>query len=286
MPGKWTPERRAQFAADMAARRAKAQQQKQTPQDKQVDEPIHAAPDVQPAADTPPEPSKADSPQLLTFTPEQLQTLVAALTGGKADQAVPQAFSSLGQHQTNAQGQVIGTIEKFPISAGYYPDPVEEVTRYFDDTPKYRRLAFSENYYLTWEWDAKPYETKFGTHIQEPTFHLTLYANLFDEDGDETDKFHIVQTFHFNEDETTALEVATELGFDANHDNMRAVMDLARVERIKRWLLNVFTPEKNYDLNQFYSEEAIGGQVVKVITKSNVKGFGNKTPKIDIEELQ
>lgn len=276
----WTPERKAQFAKDMAGRRAAKQQQTQTPQNKQVEEDIKADPQVQQAADT------TQNPQLLTFTPEQLQTLVAALTGGRADTAVPQAFSSLGQHQTNANGQVIGSIEKFPITAGYYPDPVEEITSWFDTTPKYRRLAFSENYYLTWDWDAKPYETKFGTHMQEPTFHLTLYANLFDEDGDETDKFHIVQTFHFNEDEATALEVANELGFDANHDNMRQVMDMARVERIKRWLLNVFTPEKNYDLNQFYSEEAIGGQVVKVITKSNVKGFGNKTPKIDIEELQ
>jgi hypothetical protein len=277
MPRKWTDEQKAEFAKKMAERRAAAKQQTQTPQQTQVEDTIKADPQIQ---------NDVPAPQLLTFTPEQLQTLVAALTGGQADKAVPQAFSTLGQHQTNANGQVIGSIEKFPIAAGYYPDPVEEITTWFDTNPRTRRFAFSSNFYLTFDWDAKPYETKFGTHMQEPTFHLTLYSNLYDDEGGETDKFHIVQSFHFNEDEATALEIANEMGMQATHENMREVMNQARLERIKRWILNVFMPEKNFDLNTFYSEEAIGGQVVKVITKSNVKGFGNKTPKIDLEELQ
>lgn len=273
----WTPERKAQFAKDMAARRAAKKEQqpaqlKQTPQTKKVEPTTNEA--------------QHATPQLLTFTPEQLQQLVAALSGGNTNTAAPAAFSTLGQQQTNANGQVVGSIIKFPIDADYYPDPTDEVTDFMDKDKRTRRLAFSENYYITWDWDAKPYDTKYGTSMREPTFHATLYANFYDDEGEDTGKFRIVQSLHFNEDESTALELAAEFGYDANAENMREVMNRARVERLKRWLLGVFFPEHNFDLNQFSTEEAIGGQVVRVVTKSNVKGFGNKTPKIEIEELQ
>lgn len=225
------------------------------------------------------------STQLLTFTPEQLQQLVAALTNGTSDKAAAPSFSLNGQ-QTNSQGQVVGSIIKFPIDDGYYPDPTDELTKFMNVSKRTRRFGFSDNYYLTWDWDSKPYDTKYGTSMREPTFHVTLYANQYDETGEETGNFIVIQTFHFNEDESTALTIAAEMGYDATHDNMRQVMNDARFERVKRWLLGVFFPENNFGLNESSFEEAIGGSVVKVVTKSNVQGFGNKTPKIDIDELQ
>lgn len=274
----WTPERKAQFAKDMAARRAAKKeqtQQTQTPQTK-VEEQIKTDPQIQ---------QDVAAPQLLTFTPEQLKQLVDALSGGTRDSAPAQAFQPTGQ-QVNSQGQVIGSIEKFPIDPDYYPDPIEDILKWLDANPRTRRFAFRDNYYLTWEMTSVPYDTKFGTSVREPTFHLTLYSPLYDEDGEDTGRFRVIQSLHFNEDESTALGIAAEMGFQANAGNMREVMNQARIERIKRWLLSVFFPERNFDLNTFYDEEAIDGQVVRVITKSNVKGFGNKTPKIEFEELQ
>ncbi len=277
----WTPERKAQFAKDMAERRAKKQVEKeasptQTPETKTVEvEAPQKQEIIQPT-------SPAESPAL-SFTPEQLQQIIAALTGGTTDHAP--AMSLSGQ-LTNTRGEVVGSIEKYNIDPDYYPNPIDEVTTWLDTNEKTKRFSFSNNYYLTWEITTVPYDTKFGTSVREPTFHLTLYSPLYDENGDDTGRFRVVQSLHFNEDESTAFEIAARLGFTPTHDNMREIMDKARVERIKRWLKSIFFPENNFGLNTSFNEEAIDGQVVKVITKSNVKGFGNKIPKIDFEELQ
>lgn len=269
MGKKWTPEQRK-----VASERAKQRYQESL-----------AHSDEQPKQTESTQVAQSDqAPQLLTFTPEQLQQLVNALSAGRTDQAQAPAFG--GGNQTNIHGQVVGTIVKHPIDEGYYPDPVDELTEFMVSNKRTRRFGFRENYYMTWNWDAKPYETKFGTNVQEPTFHVTLYANQYDESGEETGKYIVIQSFHFNEDESTALSIAHELGFDANHENMRHVLDQARTERVRRWLLSIFFPENNFGLNEQSTEEAIGGSVVKVVTKSNVQGFGNKTPKIDFDELQ
>lgn len=244
-----------------------------------------------PMTDVTPTSQPAAAPQLITLTKEQFDQLIGGLTNGNSDKAPAPNLStnnemSLGQQRTNAQGQVVGSFIKFPIEEGYYPNPIEEITEFMDKSKKTKRFGFSDNYYLTWDWDSKPYDTKYGTSMREPTFHATLYANQYDEEGNETDKYIVIQTLHFNEDESTALTIAAEMGYEANHDNMRQVMNDARLERVKRWLLGVFFPENNFGLNETSFEEAIGGSVVRVVTKSNVQGFGNKTPKIDFDELQ
>lgn len=278
MPKKqWTDEERKAFGDKMRALRAE-KEQKQTPQTDKV-APTEPSVEAAPAVETP----AAPAPAAVTLTTEQLQALVAALSQGTTNTAPAPAFS--GQ-SVNAQGQVVGSIIKFPVDPGYYPDPIPAINDFMETDKRTRRLAFTENYYLDWEWDAKPYDTKYGTSMREPTFHATLYANYYDDEGNDTGKFRVVQSLHFNEDESTALDYAHSLGIDATHENMREVMNTARVERLKRWLLSVFFPERNYELAVQSNEEAIDGQVVKIVTKSNVKGFGNARPVIDVEELQ
>ena len=283
MATEWTPERRAAFGEKMKARRAAKQPQTNTTKETVVPEPIKQ-PTVEEPKPTPVVEPVSSVPQLLTFTPEQLNQLISSLSAGNTNSAASNAFTSLGQQQTNANGQVIGSIEKFNIDLEYYPNPIEELTNWFDTNSRTRRLAFSENYYLTWEITTKPYDTKYGTSMREPTFSLTLYTILYDDEGNDTGKYRVVQSLFFNEDESSALEIAAALGYKANHENMRDVMTKARYERIKRWLITVFFPEHNYDLAQQYTEEAIGGRVVKVVTKSNV--VGGMTPSISLDEIK
>lgn len=290
----WTPERRAKFGADMAARKAaKANQQKQTPQTKTVEEPTNVEIDNTPAEDlhrgyvetpippTAPQPAAPAIPGNLSFTPEQFEQLMAALAGGNTDRAPAPSLTGM---QTNAQGQVVGIIEKYDSDVSHYPNPVDEITNWMNTDKRTRRFAFSDNYYLSWDVTTDPYPTKYGTNVQEPTFHLTLFANMYDDDGDDTDEFRVVQSFHFNEDEGTAFDIALSFDMRPTAENMKEVLDLARAERIRRWLLNIFFTEHNFDLNSFYSEQAIGGQVVKVITRSAVKG--KKLPKADEDDLR
>jgi len=223
--------------------------------------------------------------QLITLTPEQLNELVNRLSGSnQTDKATPPSFSQ--GLQTNSQGQLVGTTTKYNIDPDYYPNPIERLTEFFDNDARTRRLAFSENYFVTWDIDAKPYETKTGVSTQEPTFHTTLYMNMYDEEGDETEKAIVVQTLHFNEDDQLAFAWAAENGMTPTVEAMRQIMDEVRFERVKQWCLDIFFPPRNFEPTTDFVEQAIGGSVVKVITKSNVKGFGNSAPKITEEELQ
>ena len=74
-----------------------------------------------------------------------------------------------------------------------------------------------------------------------------------------------------NEDEQLCRIFASEQDppVDITDDNLREVMDETRYERCRRWLVDVFFPPHNFDLNKQENEEAIGGTVVKVITKSS-----------------
>lgn len=241
----------------------------------------------------------APSAPPVALSQEQLTQLIAALTAGGTvttdHKHGPSMTPGVGMHnptaqgaglRTNAQGQLIGTEVRWNIDPDYYPNPIDKLLDEFDTDPRMRRFNMRENYFITWDIDSKPYDTKYGVPVQEPFFHVTLYMNLYDDEGYEVNRAVLVQTLHFNEDQQIALQLAAENGWNVTEDNVREVMDQARYERVKQWLLGIFFPEKNFQPSEDAKEEAIGGQVVKVVTKSNVKGFGNPTPKIKDEELQ
>lgn len=223
----------------------------------------------------------------VTLTQEQFDALIRRLDAGtQVDKAASPSFTPGVGIQLNPFGQVVGTTTKFNVDPAYYPDPREELLKYCDKNPRMRRHNVRENYVLTWDITAKPYETKDHTMIQEPTFHITLYGNEFDDEGEPTDRAYVVQTLHLNEDETEARLFAAEEGVEVSDETMKNLMDRTRFERIRKWLVEgIFYPPRNFELNVDSKEEAIGGTVVKVVTKSNVKGFGNPTPKIQDEEL-
>jgi len=256
MPKKWTPEERKAFGEKMAAAKAAKKPQTKTPQ--------------------------TNSPQLITLTTDQFNDLVNRLSSGTVTDKTPAPSLTPGIGlQLNPQGQMVGTFTKFNISPDYYPDPREQLL----DEPRLSRFSMRENYFITWDIDSKPYETKSGISTQEPTFHVTLYQNMFDDHGEEMDRSIVIQTLHLNEDEELAMIYASDEGLEVTPEGLRELLDRTRYARIQQWLLAIFFPPRNFQLNVDSKEEAVGGTVVKVVTKSNVKGFGNSVPKIDNEEL-
>jgi replicative DNA helicase len=231
--------------------------------------------------------STTQNNQLITLTQDQFNALLDRLnTGSTTDKAAAPSMTPGIGLQVNPFGQAVGTFTKFNIDPDFYPNPVEALLTEFDEDRRMRRFNLRENYFITFDMTAKPYQTKDNLSIQEPTFHMTLYMNMFDDQGEETGKAIVVQTLHMNEDEELTRIFASEEGIEVTDEGLRELMDKTRYERAKRWLLNIFFPPRNFQLNVDSTEEAIGGSVVKVVTKSNVKGFGNPTPKIEEEELQ
>ncbi len=218
----------------------------------------------------------------LVLTQEQFDQLISKLNQGSTMDKAPAPSMTPGVGlQVNPFGAVVGTVTKYNIDPEYYPNPVEALL----DEPRLKRFSMRDNYFITWDITAKPYQTKDNVSIAEPTFHLTLYANEFDETGDMTERAIVIQTLHMNEDEELAMIFASENGVEVSTEGLRELMTATRYERSKRWLEDIFFPPRNFEMSQDAHEEAIGGSVVKVVTKSNVKGFGNKTPVIKDEEL-
>lgn len=273
----WTAEERQAFADKM-----KTARQNKNPQNQNTTTLELAAS----APVAPPEPVTSPAGGT-TFSNEQFAELINILKQGQISDVTPSpALSPAGGLQTNPFGQVVGTFQKFKVDPAYYPDPTEALYDDFDSMPRTRRINLRENYFLVWEITAKPYETKDHTMIQEPTFHITLYMNQYDEDGEEIDRSVVVQTLHMNEDEALARLYAAEHGFEVTEEGLHELMNRTRYARAQEWLLNIFFPPRNFLPTNDFQEEAIGGSVVKVVTKSAVKGFGNAAPIIKEEELQ
>lgn len=224
----------------------------------------------------------ADLPDQVTLSKEQFNKLLDLLAAGNITDKSPAPSLAPGNGlQTNPFGQVVGTVTKFNINKDYYPDPTEKLY----DEKRFSRFNLRENYFIVWSITTKPYPTKDNLMVQEPTFHLTLYMNIFDDEGEETGKAIVIQTLHMNEDEEIARLFAAENDIEVTEKGLKELMDATRYSRSLKWLENIFFPPRTFELNIDSTEEAIGGSVVKVVTKSNVKGFGNPIPKIEDEEL-
>ena len=193
------------------------------------------------------------------LTQEQFDTLIKRLdSGNSVDRAAAPSMTPGIGLQVNPFGQVVGTMTKFNIDPTYYPDPIADLLDDFDIDPRMRRHNVRENYLITFDMTAKPYQTK---------------------------DFIIRKTLHMNEDEELARNFAAEQGVEVSDESLRDLLDKTRYARIREFIIDAFYPPRNFDLSIDSHEEAIGGSVVKVVTKSNVKGFGNKTPVIKDEEL-
>lgn len=140
----------------------------------------------------------------------------------------------------NQHGQTVGIVTKFPIEASLYPDPLDDLY----DLPELKRFSPRDNIRLTWSVQGQVYETKFGTNVQEPFFMLDVNRLDYDEEGELKPQSFRIARLVFNEDETEALRLAQEMGLNLTITDMREIMNVARVERIKRWLLPYFLGHK------------------------------------------
>src|ERR1035437_2719611 len=134
----------------------------------------------------------------ITLTQKQFDTLIRRLDAGNVtDRAqAPSMTPGIGMSsplQVNPFGQVIGTVTKFNVDPNFYPDPIEELYVYCDTNPRMKRHNVRDNYFITFDITAKPYQTKDHQSIQEPTFHLTLYGNEFNDEGEPTGRAMVIQ---------------------------------------------------------------------------------------------
>lgn len=277
MGRKWTPEEKK--AASVRAKAQIAANPQTKTQNETTTNPLPTPVDS-------PTPAQAGPSQNITLTQEQFNALISRLDAGSTIDKVPAPSMTPGIGlQTNPFGQVVGTATKFNVDPNYYPNPIERLLTEFDKDNKMSRFNLRENYFITFDMTAKPYQTKDNLSIQEPTFHTTLYQNRFNEQGEAMDEAWVIQTLHMNEDEELARLYSFEEGINMDEVALRDLMDETRYYRIKQWLLGLFFPPINFGLTKDDHEEAIGGTVVKVVTKSNVKGFGNPAPVVSDQEL-
>ena len=73
----------------------------------------------------------------------------------------------------------------------------------------------------------------------------------------------------FHEDPQAAMAIARENNVAIDAENEKAFLDEMRYLRIRDWLFGYFWKPKTTPQNQV-SEEAIGGTIVQVFTKSSI----------------
>jgi len=230
------------------------------------------------------EPQAQETKGTVTLTQEQFDALIKRLDGRSVTDMAPAVSFATGL-RTNSLGQVVGTVTKYSIDPEDYPSPIEDLLDDFERDPKMRRFNLRDNYYISWDMTAKPYQTKDGLSVQEPTFHVTIHENEYDEEGNETGRFIIRKTLHFNEDEELINIFASENGIEITPETLKDLYKKVRYQRVRDWMVNeYFFPPRIYSQNDDATELAVDGHVVKVVTKSNVKGW-DKTPVIKDEEL-
>lgn len=181
------------------------------------------------------------------------------------------------QPQVGAMG-VQGRVFKYPVEKDYYPDPTDRLY----DEPTLKRFALRENFMITWDVQGETYE-KYNISFTEPRFIVTLYRILFDEEGEPTGQAALITRHMQHEDELAARIAADRLGYP--QDNFDDLMNEMRYQRIREWLVGVFTPQKFQVHAKKPMTMVIGGKAVEVYdTESVVGSEAGKTKSAKIQE--
>jgi hypothetical protein len=202
----------------------------------------------------------------VTLTQDQYDTLMTRLESleSQPSTTVDQHLKQPETVSIGSMGQTVGVITKFPIEATFYPDPREELY----DIPEIQFRAPRQNVKFVWNVSGQVYETKFGTNVQEPFFKLDVYRLDRDEEGTVKPESFRIARLIFNEDETEALKIAQEMGLNLNMADMREIMNVARFERIKRFILPLFLGHKIPSL-QNNSTEQVDPQTGRAMQMTN-----------------
>lgn len=194
------------------------------------------------------------NPQLKTAAPEE-----------KLD-ILEQTQNRQGQHSARigANGQIQGIFEKHSIREDDYPSPVARLL----NEPRIQRFAPHENFIFNWSVDGVQYERN-GITYSEPRFTIELLRRLYDEEtGEPTNRAGLVARNILHEDEFTTKVMATKMevigDYEEGAEGFKMLMNEMRYERIKQWLMAIFTPAKIEFHNKRPTTEVIDGKVVEV----------------------
>lgn len=189
---------------------------------------------------------------------EKLEKLMALLEDTPVPTQVTEEPSTV---QVDARGQAVGILNKYPVDKDYYPNPIQ----FLMGLDKLSRFNLPENYEITWDVKGTTYETKWGTHINEPIFTLALYRKWFDEEGNlVTNKRILVKRMIFTEDELLAKTIAADLGIDIEKVTLRQLLDQVRMKRMQQWMEGIFRPRQSLIRPKTTKREVIGGQAYTV----------------------
>lgn len=208
---------------------------------------------------------------------ETNQLLKAAILNGQTQQ---------NGVQLGNQNRIVGEVDKYLVDPNEYPDPTLRLAA----EPKLQTIAFNHNYELMYDFSIRSYETKTGINMREPEFLITLLrvvlddqgnrVQIVDKDGVSKDKFYIARRLVFHEDPQAALVIARENNVAIDSENQKTFLDEMRYLRIRDWLFDFFWTKKPKSLDGVH-EEAVGGTIVQVYTKSSVE-----PSHVDFDQLQ
>lgn len=160
--------------------------------------------------------------------------------------------------EVTRQGALVGSFEKYIVDPAQYPDPCERLA----NEPRLKRFAFDINYELKFTVSTVQYQTQDGVNTREPRFTLQLINIHMDDEGNPTNKRHVIRTCILHEDPQAAIEIARQNNIEVGEDE-KAFLDEMRYLRMRDWLLEAFYPAKP-QTNNNAKEEVIGNQVVTV----------------------
>ncbi len=163
-----------------------------------------------------------------------------------------------GKPEVTRQGALVGSFEKYIIDPARYPDPCERLSQ----EPRLKRFAFDINYELKFTVSTVQYQTQDGVNTREPRFTLELINIHMDDQGNPTNKRHVIRTCILHEDPQAAIEIARQNNIEVGEDE-KAFLDEMRYLRMRDWLLEAFYPAKP-QTNNNAKEEVIGNTVVRV----------------------
>lgn len=174
-------------------------------------------------------------------------------------------------------GKLLGEVDKYLVDPSNYPDPTPRLSQ----EPRLQTIAFNHNYELEYDFTIRSYETRTGVNMREPEFTIRLLRCVLDDQGERVkvedpktrelrDKFYIARRMMFHEDPQAALVIARENNLDVDKDDEKHFLDEMRYLRVRDWLFDFFWP-KGTETREGIKEEAIGGTIVQVYTKSSVE---------------
>lgn len=240
--------------AKMAAGREKARQAK-------LQKEVPSAPPLNPPVETPQD-NMADLVLKLMREVEDLKRANpnVAVTPEAAVETLAQMN---GQTPSIGSQGVQGRVFKYPVEKSFYPDPTE---RLYNDE-RLKRFAMKENFYFKWDVEGETYE-KYGITYTEPRFVVELWRYLLDDDGNQTGQMALINRQFQHEDEFIARVVADKMGL--SFDSHEELLNEMRYQRIRTWLLGVFSPQKVNAYQRKSRTMVIDGKVVEVTDTEEV----------------